>query len=71
MISHYLLTDPGKRGNNEDNIGMYQAGNDYCFVLCDGLGGPKAALRRIVLSYDVVNVSGQPMRKPFFWVLPR
>jgi len=39
MISHYLLTDPGKRENNEDNIGMYQAGNDYCFVLCDGLGG--------------------------------
>ncbi|MBQ7535590.1 MAG: serine/threonine-protein phosphatase [Stomatobaculum sp.] len=39
MITFSLLTNPGNRENNEDNIGMYQAGDDYCFVLADGLGG--------------------------------
>ena len=39
MITFYLMTNPGDRENNEDNIGMYKAGEDYCFVLADGLGG--------------------------------
>ena len=34
-----MMTNPGDRENNEDNIGMYKAGEDYCFVLADGLGG--------------------------------
>ena len=39
MISFYLLSSPGDRENNEDSIGMFQAEDDYCFVLADGLGG--------------------------------
>ena len=29
MITFYLMTNPGDRENNEDNIGMYKAGEDY------------------------------------------
>ena len=39
MISYYLMTDKGDRGNNEDNVGMYRMGQEYCFALADGLGG--------------------------------
>lgn len=39
MLSYYLLTNKGDRENNEDNVGMYQNGEDFCFVLADGLGG--------------------------------
>ncbi len=39
MISYHLLSKPGDRENNEDSIGMYQNGEEYCFVLADGLGG--------------------------------
>ena len=39
MISYYLLTSQGDRNNNEDNVGMYQSYDEYCFVLADGLGG--------------------------------
>ncbi|MCD8370327.1 MAG: protein phosphatase 2C domain-containing protein [Clostridiales bacterium] len=35
----YLFSDPGDRENNEDNVGMYQNEQEYCFVLADGLGG--------------------------------
>ncbi len=34
-----LSTSIGDRENNEDDIGMYQSGSGYCFVLADGLGG--------------------------------
>lgn len=39
MISYDLLSNVGDRENNEDNVGMYQNGQEYCFVLADGLGG--------------------------------
>lgn len=39
MIAYELLSNKGDRGNNEDNIGMYQRDQEYCFVLADGLGG--------------------------------
>lgn len=39
MVSYHLLSNTGSRENNEDNIGMYQKGSEYCFVLADGLGG--------------------------------
>ena len=39
MISYYLLTNKGDRDNNEDNVGMFQSGREYCFALADGLGG--------------------------------
>ena len=34
-----MFSDSGTRPNNEDNIGMYEDGENYCFVLADGLGG--------------------------------
>ena len=39
MISYDLLSRVGCRDNNEDNVGMFQAGEEYCFALADGLGG--------------------------------
>ena len=39
MITYHLLSNQGDRGNNEDNVGMYQREQEYCFVLADGLGG--------------------------------
>lgn len=39
MISYHMLSKVGERENNEDNIGMFQAGEEYCFALADGLGG--------------------------------
>ncbi len=39
MVSYDLLSNVGDRENNEDNVGMYQNGQEYCFVLADGLGG--------------------------------
>lgn len=39
MISYHLLSNMGDRENNEDSVGMYQKGGEYCFVLADGLGG--------------------------------
>lgn len=39
MISYHLLSNIGDRGNNEDSVGMYQNGEEYCFILADGLGG--------------------------------
>ncbi len=39
MVKFSMLSDMGSRSNNEDNIGMYQDGDSYCFILADGLGG--------------------------------
>lgn len=39
MISYSLYTNVGNRTNNEDAIGMAECNGNYCFVLCDGLGG--------------------------------
>lgn len=39
MILYDLLSNEGDRENNEDSVGMYQNGQEYCFVLADGLGG--------------------------------
>lgn len=36
---YHLSTNTGERTNNEDNVGMYQNGDEYCFALADGLGG--------------------------------
>ena len=58
LVSYYLLTNPGSRENNEDNVGMYQSGDEYCFVLADGLGGhgrgevaSKIAVEEIVRTF--------------------
>ena len=39
MITYYLYSNVGRRDNNEDSVGMTKAGEDFCFVLADGLGG--------------------------------
>ncbi len=38
-VTSYLFSDVGERDNNEDSVGMYQEGPEYCFALADGLGG--------------------------------
>ena len=39
MIQYALFTNPGSREINEDAIGAAEQNGNYCFVLCDGLGG--------------------------------
>lgn len=39
MITFHLMSSAGGRSNNEDYAGMFQAGEEYCFALADGLGG--------------------------------
>lgn len=39
MIDYALFTNPGGRDNNEDYVTSAVNGSDYCFILCDGLGG--------------------------------
>lgn len=39
MILYELLSNSGGRECNEDFVGMYQEGDEYCFALADGLGG--------------------------------
>lgn len=38
-VTYSMLSKEGERENNEDNIGMYERDGEFCFVLCDGLGG--------------------------------
>ena len=38
-ISFDVFTDIGSREVNEDSVKFTQKGDDFCFVLCDGLGG--------------------------------
>lgn len=72
MISYYLLSDVGDRGNNEDNVGMYQNGEDYCFVLADGLGGhgkgevaSQLAVEAAVKVFAVDGVTEETMDRSF------
>lgn len=39
MISYSLISDKGSRKINEDSVSVSQNGGNYCFTLCDGLGG--------------------------------
>ncbi|MGN0435459.1 MAG: PP2C family protein-serine/threonine phosphatase [Wujia sp.] len=39
MLDSALFTNPGGRENNEDYVTRAQHGNDFCYILCDGLGG--------------------------------
>lgn len=39
MVKFAMLSREGSRDNNEDNVGMYQDGESFCFILADGLGG--------------------------------
>lgn len=38
-FSYAVVTKPGNRPVNEDSVGVFENGGNYCFILCDGLGG--------------------------------
>lgn len=74
MITYFLLTQPGDRDNNEDNIGMYQAGTDYCFVLADGLGGhgsgevaSEIAVKEMISAFAEKGSASEECLKTAFW----
>ncbi len=39
MIDYNVYTNIGDRENNEDSCDVYVNSNNYCMVVCDGLGG--------------------------------
>lgn len=39
QFSYAMFTNAGGRPVNEDSIGVFQQGENSCFILCDGLGG--------------------------------
>ena len=39
MLTYSTITNVGDRKVNEDSIGVFKNDSDYCFVVCDGLGG--------------------------------
>ena len=39
MIKYAILTEFGDRKINEDTVGAFKKQNNYCFIVCDGLGG--------------------------------
>lgn len=39
MITYNFFTDAGGRDVNEDSVRTIEKDGNYCFVLCDGLGG--------------------------------
>ena len=38
MVSYHLLSNRGDRENNEDNVGMYQVEQNFCFALAARVG---------------------------------
>lgn len=38
-LKHAILSNKGSRQINEDSVGVFQNGDNHCYVLCDGLGG--------------------------------
>lgn len=72
MISYDLLSNIGDRENNEDNVGMYQNGQEYCFVLADGLGGhgkgevaSRLAVEAAVTVFAGAGAGGNEMDQSF------
>lgn len=39
QLEYAVFTDAGGRTINEDSVGVFQNGENNCYVLCDGLGG--------------------------------
>lgn len=39
VIKYAVFSNVGGRQINEDSVGVFQNGENYCFILCDGLGG--------------------------------
>lgn len=38
-LKHAVFTNVGGRKINEDSVGVFHNSGNYCYVLCDGLGG--------------------------------
>lgn len=38
-LTYAVYTDVGGRSVNEDSVGVFENGDNRCYVLCDGLGG--------------------------------
>ncbi len=72
MVTYHLLSNLGERENNEDNVGMYQVDNQYCFVLADGLGGhgkgeraSELAVEEVVKTFAVNGAGEEAMAAAF------
>lgn len=66
MITYYLYSNVGRRDNNEDSVGMTKAGDDFCFVLADGLGGhgkgevaSKIAVEQVIEDFVIAGKTSQ------------
>ncbi len=67
MVRFSLFSDQGGRDNNEDNIGMYQDGEGFCFVLADGLGGHgKGEIASQLAVETVIGIFAQEERDKTF-----
>lgn len=38
-LKYAVFTNVGGRAVNEDSVGVFEHGNNTCYILCDGLGG--------------------------------
>lgn len=72
MVSYHLFSNRGDRENNEDNVGMYQAEQNFCFALADGLGGhgkgeraSEIAVEQAVVAFAMNGVGEEPMAEAF------
>lgn len=72
MVSYHLFSNRGDRENNEDNVGMYQAEQNFCFALADGLGGhgkgeraSEIAVEEAVVAFAVNGVGEEAMDAAF------
>ncbi|MGN0158192.1 MAG: PP2C family protein-serine/threonine phosphatase [Brotaphodocola sp.] len=72
MVSYHLLSNRGDRENNEDNVGMYQVEQNFCFALADGLGGhgkgeraSEIAVEETVIEFAEHGVGEERMASAF------
>ena len=55
QISFAIYSDIGKRAVNEDSVRAMKKGDNFCFVVCDGLGGHgmgDTASQTVVASFE-------------------
>ena len=67
MVKFSMFSDSGTRPNNEDNIGMYEDGENYCFVLADGLGvhGKGEVASQIAVDSSILKYVEMEDRRDF------
>lgn len=67
MVRFSMLSEIGMRENNEDNVGMHQKDDVYCFVLADGLGGHGKGEVASGLAVEAVTEVFASLGKDTFW----